>query len=55
MIFRIYRRALLALRQRFSRQTRNSITTKWLHSARQLTDDAEQMRPDRETHPTKEN
>ncbi len=45
MISRLYRRGLLALKQRFSRKTRNSITAKWLRSARLLTEDAAEMSP----------
>lgn len=45
MIIRLYRRALLALRQHFSRAMRNSISRKWLLSAKHLADDAAEMSP----------
>lgn len=45
MITRLCRRALLALSPRFSRKTRNSITTRWLRSADRLMADAEAMSP----------
>ncbi len=45
MNFRLWRRVLLALKQHFSTKTRNSITSKWLRSARLLMDDAESMSP----------
>ena len=45
MLFRIYRGALLALKQHFSRKTRLSITSRWLRSASRLVTDAEDMSP----------
>jgi hypothetical protein len=45
MISRLYRRALLALKLRFSRKTRTSIASRWLRYGHQLMDDAEKMSP----------
>lgn len=45
MISRLYRRVLLALKRRFSHERRDEITARWLHKAKLLTADAEEMSP----------
>ncbi len=42
---KLYRRALLALKRRFSPKTRRSISRRWLLSAKSLMTDAEDMSP----------